>query len=141
MSLPSVPHVSALLRRPATAGTVLRYCVTAVCAWSAGVHAALIRPHLAEGGLPLGSAFAAAAAALAVVALAVRQPRQDSWAPKVTTFVLSVIAVSYLLSRSTGIPLLTGPAEPLDPLGATTTAAELAGAISCAALMSRKDRI
>lgn len=140
MSPPSVPHAPALLRAPATADAVLRYCVTAVCAGSAGVHAALIRPHLEEGGLPLGSAFAAAALALAVAALMVRQPRHDSWAPAAAAAVLGVIAVSYLLSRTTGIPLLIGQAEQLDPLGAATTAAELAGAISGAVLMSRKDR-
>ena len=140
MGLPSIPHVSALLRGPTASDVVLRYWVTAVCAGSAGVHAALIQPHLAEGGLPLGLAFAAAAAALAVAALTVRQPRHDSWAPAAATVVLGVIAVSYLLSRTTGIPLLIGQAEELDPLGAATTVAELAGAISGAVLMSRKDR-
>lgn len=141
MSLPSVPPVSAVFRGHVTAEAVLRYCVTAACAGSAGVHAALIGPHLAEGGPPLGSAFAAAAAALALAALAVRQPRRDSWAPAAAAAVLCVIAVSYLLSRSTGIPLLIGQAEQLDPLGAGTTAAELAGAVCGVALMSRKDRI
>ncbi len=139
MSLPSVPHVSVMFRGPVTAEAVLRYSVTAVCAASAGVHAALIGPHLAEG-LPLGLAFAVATAALALAALSVRQPRHDSWAPVIATAVLCVIAVGYLLSRSTGIPLLTGRAEQLDPLGAATTAAELAGAVCGVALMSRKDR-
>lgn len=139
MGVPSVPSVPARARGRARADTVLRYCVTAVCAGSAGVHAALIQPHLAEGGLPLGSAFAAAAAALALAALAVTRPRHDSWAPAAATGVLCVIAVGYLLSRSTGIPLLIGEAESLDPLGAATTAAELAGAVCGAALLSRKD--
>lgn len=141
MSLPSVPHVSASLRPHAPADAVLRYCVTAVCAASAGVHAALVQPHLAEGGPPLGSAFAAAAAALALAALAVRQPRHDSWAPAAASAVLCAIAVSYLLSRSTGIPLLIADPERFDPLGAVTTIAELTGAVSGVALMSRKDGI
>ena len=140
MGLPSLPPVPALFCGPARADTVLRYCVTAVCAGSAGIHTALIQPHLAEGGLPLGSAFALAAATLVLAALAVRQPRHDSWAPAAATAVLCLIAVSYLLSRTTGIPLLIGQAEQLDPLGAATTAAELAGAVAGAALMSRKDR-
>jgi hypothetical protein len=139
MSLPSVPHVPAMFRRPVSAVTILRYGVTAVCAGSAGVHAALIGPHLAEGGLSLGLAFAVAAAALAVAALAVRQPRHDSWAPAAAAAVLCVIAVSYLLSRSTGIPLLIGRAERLDTLGAGTTVAELTGAICSVVLISRKD--
>lgn len=141
MSLPSLPHVSVMFRWSGSAEAVLRYFVAAVCAGSAGVHAALTGPHLAEGGPPLGSAFAAAAAALAVAALAIRQPRHDSWAPMAAAVVLCVIAVSYLLSRSTGIPLLIGTAEQLDPLGAGTTVAELAGAVCSAALMSRKDKI
>jgi hypothetical protein len=45
------------------------------------------------------------------------------------------------LSRSTGIPLLINEAEQLDPLGAGTTVAELAGAACSVALMSRKDTI
>lgn len=139
MSLPTVPHMSASLRGHVRADALLRYVVTAVCAGSAGVHAALIQPHLEEGGPPLGSAFAAAAVALALTALAVRQPRHDRWAPGAAAVVLSVIAISYLLSRTTGVPLLIGQAEELDPLGAVTTIAELAGAVCGVALMSRKD--
>lgn len=137
MSLSPLPHVSTMFRGSVSAEAVLRYCVTAVCAGSAGVHAALVGPHLAEGGSPVGSAFAAAAAALAVAALAVRQPRHDSWAPLAAAAVLCVIAVSYLLSRSAGIPLLIVAPEHLDPLGTVTTAAELAGAMCGAVLMSR----
>ncbi len=136
----SVTHVPASLRGHDTAGILLRYWATAVCAGSAGVHAALVGPHVAEGGPPLGSAFAAAATALAIAALTVRQPRHDRWAPAAAAVVLCVVAVSYLLSRSTGLPLLIRQAERLDPLGAITTIAELAGAVSCAALMSRKER-
>jgi hypothetical protein len=114
--------------------------VTTVCAGSAGVHAALVRPHIAEAGLLLGSAFAAAAVALALAALAVRLPRNDAWAPAAATAVLCVIAASYLLSRTTGIPVLISDPEQLDPLGIVTTAAEVAGAMAGAVLMSRRDR-
>jgi hypothetical protein len=116
--------------------TGLRYCLTAVCAGSAGVHAALIQPHFLESGL-LGSAFTAAAIALALAALAVRQPRHDSWAIMAATATLCVIAVSYMLSRSTGIPLLIVQPEHADPLGTVTTAAELVGAMCGAVLMAR----
>lgn len=140
MSLLSVPRLSVSLRGHATADALLRYWITAVCAGSAGVHAALVGPHLDEAGPLLGSAFAAAAAALAIAALSVRQPRLDPWAPAAASVVLCVIALSYLLSRSTGIPLLIEAAEQLDPLGAATTIAELAGAVCGVALVSRKDR-
>jgi hypothetical protein len=93
-----------------------------------------------SAGLLLGSAFAAAAVALALTALAVRLPYNDSWAPAAAAVVLCVIAVSYLLSRTTGVPLLITDPEQLDPLGAATTAAEVAGAIAGTVLMSRKDR-
>lgn len=116
--------------------TGLRYCLTAVCAGSAGVHAALIQPHFLESGL-LGSAFAAAAMALALAALVVRQPRHDWWAAAAATATLCVIAISYLLSRSAGIPLLIVQPEHADPLGTVTTAAELAGAVCGAVLMAR----
>jgi len=139
MSLLAIPRVYALRGGPAWIDTRLRYGLTGVCAGSAGVHAALIQPHLAESAL-LGSAFAAAAAALVLAALLVRQPRHDSWAIAAATVMLCVIGVSYLLSRSTGIPLLIIQPEQADPLGTVTTAAELAGAMCGAALISRRDK-
>jgi hypothetical protein len=117
--------------------TGLRYFLTAVCAGSAGVHAALIQPHFLESAL-LGSAFTAAAVALALAALVVRQPRHDRWGIVAATAALGVIAVSYLLSRTAGIPLLIVEPEHADPLGMVTTAAELAGALCGAALLARR---
>ena len=128
MTLPAISRVPVLRGGPAWIDTGHRYCLTAVCAGSAGVHTALIQPHLAESRL-LGLAFAAPAAALVLAALVVRQPRHDSWAIAVATATLCVIAVSYLFSRSTGIPLLIVQPEQVDPLGTVTTAAELAGAV------------
>lgn len=136
MSQLTVPRAHALRAKQAWIDTGLRYCLTAVCAGSAGVHAALIQPHFLESGL-LGSAFTAATIALALAALVVRQPRHDSWAIMAATATLCVIAVSYMLSRSTGIPLLIVQPEHVDPLGTVTTAAELAGAMCGAVLMSR----
>jgi len=136
MSQLTVPRAPALRAKQAWIDTGLRYCLTAVCAGSAGVHAALIQPHFHESGL-LGSAFTAVTIALAFAALIVRQPRHDSWAIMAVTAALCVIAVSYMLSRSTGIPLLIVQPEHVDPLGTVTTAAELAGAVCGAVLMSR----
>lgn len=136
MSQLTVPRGRALRGEQAWIDTGLRYCLTAVCAGSAGVHAALIQPHFLESGL-LGSAFAAAAIALALAALVVRQPRHGSWAIVAATATLCVIAASYLLSRSTGVPLLIVQPEHVDRLGTVTTAAELVGAMCGAVLMSR----
>jgi hypothetical protein len=134
--LTTMSFAHALRGKQAWIDTGLRYCLTAVCAGSAGVHAALIQPHFLESGL-LGSAFTAAAVALALAALVVRQPRHDPWAILAASAALCVIAVSYMLSRSTGIPLLIVQPEHADPLGTVTTAAELAGAMCGAVLMSR----
>src|SRR5215472_4278591 len=136
MSQLTIPRGDTLHPEQAWIDTGLRYCITAACAGSAGVHAALIQPHFLESRL-LGSAFTAAAIALALAALVVRRPRRDPWAIVAATATLCVIAVSYLLSRSTGIPLLIAAPEHADPLGTVTTAAELAGAACGAVLMSR----
>jgi hypothetical protein len=136
MSQLTVSRAHALRGEQAWIDTGLRYCLTAVCAGSAGVHAALIQPHFLESGL-LGSAFTAAAIALALAALFGRQPRHGWWAIAAATATLCVIAVSYILSRSAGIPLLIVQPEHVDPVGTVTTAAELAGAMCGAVLMSR----
>lgn len=138
MSLLTIPRVRSLRGGPAWIDIGFRYYLTAVCAGSAGVHAALIQEHFEESWL-LGSAFTVAAVALAATALVVRQPRHDSWAIAAATVTLAVIAVSYLLSRSSGIPVLIVQPEHVDPLGTVTTAAELAGALCGAVLMARKD--
>jgi hypothetical protein len=145
MSQLIIPRAHALRSEQAWINTGLRYCLTAVCAGSAGVHAALIQPHFLESAL-LGSAFTAATVALVLAALVVRQPRHDSWAIAVASVTLCVIAASYMLSRSTGIPVLVVQPEHVDPLGTVTTAAEIAG-VFCGAvlisrnmLMSRKDK-
>jgi hypothetical protein len=103
MSQLTIPRAHALRGEQAWIDTGLRYCLTAMCAGSAGVHAALIQPHFLESGL-LGSAFTAATVALALAALVVRQPRHDSWAIAAASVTLCVIAISYVLSRSSGIP-------------------------------------
>ena len=133
----SAPPIAAA--RSGRLTTILRYAVTMVCAASAGIHAALVRPHVEEAGLLLGAAFAAASLALAVAAVAVRQPRHDAWAPVAAGVVLCVIAVSYLLSRTTGLPLLITDREGLDPLGVLTTGAELVGALAAVVLIRQKE--
>ncbi|MGE5291853.1 MAG: hypothetical protein ACM3ML_32595 [Micromonosporaceae bacterium] len=140
MGLSHLSPAPSLAGGRATVNIGLRYLVTVVCAGSAGVHAALVQPHLRESGVPLAAAFAAAALALALMAVAVRRPQHDSWAPACASALLGVLAGAYDRSRSSGIPLLIGQPEQLDPLGALATAAELTGAFAGALLISRKDR-
>ena len=93
MSQLTISRAHALRGKQAWIDTGLRYSLTAVCAGSAGVHAALIQPHFLERGL-LGSAFTAAAIALALAALAVRQPRYDSWAIVAATATLPARSIA-----------------------------------------------
>lgn len=117
----------------------LRYLAAAVCAASAGVHAALVPEHVHEGGIRLGGAFAVSAVLLAAASLVVRRPRRDPWALRAAVAVLLGVALAYLLSRTTGIPLLITTPEDTDPLGAVTSAAEVVGALACTVLIARKD--
>ena len=45
-----------LTERSGRLTTALRYVVTVVCAASAGIHAALVKPHVEEGGPLVGAA-------------------------------------------------------------------------------------
>jgi hypothetical protein len=103
------------------------------------VHAALAPEHLRES-VVLGVAFVLCATALAAAALAVRDPRFDTWAPALSASLLVVTAAAYAMSRTAGIPGLAPQPEPLDPLGLVTSAAELVAAVAAASLIPRKAR-
>jgi hypothetical protein len=97
-----------------------------VGAVSAGVHAALAPEHLHEWP-PLGGAFVAAAAALAsaVGALALRP--LSPWPPRLLGALFAGLVAAYTLTRLVALPPLDPAREPLDALGACTTALEAAG--------------
>jgi hypothetical protein len=138
-------HLSNVSTRPIVAApsravnVLLRYVVALACAVSAGVHAALVPDHWAEGGPGLGGAFAACALASAVLGVAVRRPERDGWAPAAAAAVLAATVLAYGLSRTAGLPLLVSGPEALDPLGVLTSAAEVLGALSGLLLTIRKD--
>ena len=111
-----------------------RVFVVSTCAASAGVHASLTADHLRES-LALGAGFALSAGLLAAVALVVRDPAFDSWAPLAACTVLALTALAYAVSRGSGIPWLVPDPEPLDALGLATTAAELAAVLAAATLL------
>lgn len=93
-----------------------------VCAGSAGVHAALVVPHARES-TTLAVAFALTALVLAVIA--VRHVVAPS--PAVTLVgagVLLAVATAYLLSRTTGLPVLTHHIEPFDLFGTVVSLVE-----------------
>jgi hypothetical protein len=115
-----------------------RVAVSTVCAGSAGVHAALVPHHLDES-VVLGVAFIGSAIALALAAVATRDPRRDPWGPALAATVLAMTALAYLLSRTVGLPLLIDTPEAVDPLGVTTSAVEVLGALACLPFLDRKD--
>ena len=137
MTLVDTPRPAAAGVLPARRDILLRYPVALVAAGSAGVHAALVPEHLHES-TALGIAFAGSAVALALVAVATRTPRQDSWAPAAAAVVLLATAAAYLLSRTTGLPGLITDPEEVDPLGVVTSSAEVVAA-AAAVLLSRRD--
>lgn len=111
------------------------FCAVA-CAASAGVHAALVVPHLHES-VALAAAFAFAAAALAVAAIGQAILASASADAAVAVLLLGV-AVAYGLSRTTGLPVLAVPPEPFDALGVATSCVELAAAGVALRLLVRR---
>jgi hypothetical protein len=109
--------------------------VAVVCAASAGVHAALVPEHYAEGGVVLGGAFALDALLLGTCAVVASRGR--SWALPVV--VLLGTALAYLLSRTTGVPGLIGDPEEPDALGLVTTVAEVVAAAVAAQLLHNRE--
>lgn len=108
----------------ASVQTGARAFVALVCAASAGIHAALVPEHYQEGGLRLGGAFALSALLLIVSAVVVSRGARTA----LPVVVLLGTAVAYLLSRTTGIPLLIDEPEEPDALGLVTTVAEVVAA-------------
>lgn len=98
--------------------------VALVCAAAAGVHAALVPEHYQEGGIRLGGAFALSALLLGICAVLVSRGTSRA----LPVVVLLGTAVAYLLSRTTGIPLLIDQPEEPDALGLVTTVAEVVAA-------------
>lgn len=135
MTLP----IRTILAPPLLVNVGTRHVVALVSAASAGVHVALAPEHFDEGGPLLGGSFVVAALGTAVVALAIRDPRRDRWAPLTAFLVLGGVAAAYALSRTSGLPGLIADPEAVDPLGVLTSAAELFGAICAVVITLRKD--
>jgi hypothetical protein len=109
------------------------------CAVSAGVHAALVPDHLADGALAaLG--FAAAAAALAGLVVALTARPAGTLPVAAAALLLGGLVAAWGLAVSTGIPLVHPDPEPVDVLGVATKAVEAAG-LAAAALLLRQTRL
>jgi hypothetical protein len=113
-----------------------RDALVVVCAISAGIHAALVPGHFAEGTGP-GIGFAAAAVLLAalVVGLTLHPERRALVAG--AGAVLAGLIASYVLASTTGLPLLHPQPEPVDGLALATKAIELGGLLAAGEVLWR----
>lgn len=116
-----------------------RDALVAACAASAGVHAALVPPHLAESPAA-GAAFGAAALSLAAVAvgLTLRPHRAVTAAAAV---LLGALVATYVVGATAGVPLLDLRTEGLHGLAVATKVIELAGLALALAELRRTSRL
>jgi hypothetical protein len=110
-----------------------RDLVIVACAISAGIHAALTPAHLAEGAAA-GIGFAASAAALAGLAVALTR-RQSLLGLGGAVAVLTGLLASYALAATTGLPVLHPEPEPVDGLALFTKAVEAVGLVAATHLL------
>ncbi len=113
-----------------------RDVLIAVCAISAGIHAALVPAHIAEGTGP-GLGFALAAVLLAGLVVALTRRRASMRAVAAAGAVLAGLVASYVLATTTGLPLLHPDVEPVDGLALATKAIEAVGLLAAAHLLRR----
>ena len=110
--------------------------VILACAISAGIHGALAPGHFDEGtGAGLGFAAATAILASLVVWLTRRPASLPALATAAATF--AGLLASYVLSVTTGLPVLHPDPEPVDGLALATKAIEAAGLLMAASLLWR----
>lgn len=123
-------------------GDVRHDIVVAVCAISAGIHAALVPEHLAES-TAAGAGFLVSAVALAVVAVAVARAG-SALAPAAAALLLAGLIAAYALATTTGMPFLQPEPEAVDGLALGTNAIEIVGILAAVGAvygMSRPRRI
>ena len=113
-----------------------RDVLVVACAVSAGIHAALVDDHFAEGiGPGLGFALAAVLLVAGVVGLTYRPT--STVALPAAGIVLAGLIASYVLATTTGLPLLHPDPEPVDGLALATKAVEAVGLLAAVHLMWR----
>jgi hypothetical protein len=122
-----------------TRQAIERDVVITSCAVSAGIHAALIPDHLAEGtAAGAGVGFAIAALLLAVAAVALTR-RRSATLLVATAALFAGLLASYAFAVTTGVPGLHPDAESIDGLALFTKAVELLGLAAAADLLARSN--
>lgn len=115
--------------RSADPGTFGSTVVVLACAASAGAHAGLVPAHLQEEPR-LGVAFLVAAGLLLSAAIAVSIRPADRGFATGAALLLFGVALAYLATRTTGIPVLDPEREAVDVVGVVSAAVELIGVAS-----------
>jgi hypothetical protein len=110
-----------------------RDVVIVACAISAGIHAALVPEHFAEG---TGAGVGFAGSALVLAGLAVVLTRELGIpALAFAAAALGGLLAAYALAVTSGLPLLHPDPEPVAGLALFTKAVELAGLLSAGHLL------
>jgi apolipoprotein N-acyltransferase len=112
--------------RSARAGAFGSTVVVLACAASAGAHAGLVPAHLRDEPR-LGVAFLVAVVLLVSALIAVSLRPTDRRVLAAAAGLLLGLALAYLATRTTGIPVLDPEREAVDAVGVLTTSIEIAG--------------
>ena len=110
--------------------------VILACAVSAGIHAALLPEHIAEG-TGAGVGFASAAVLLTAFAVGLTRGPANPRLLVAAAAVFIGLLLSYALAVTTGVPVLHPEPEVVDRLALGTKAMELVGLIAAASVLSR----
>lgn len=112
-----------------------RDVLVAAFAVSAGIHAALVPSHLAEGAGPAAGFLAAAALLGGLAVVLARRPSTTALLGAVA--VLGGLLASYALVITSGVPLLHPQPEQVDGLALATKAVEVVGLVAAVQLVRR----
>lgn len=115
-----VPTVSSRRR----GATVLVF----TCAASAGAHGGLVPAHL-NGEPRLGAAFLIAVVLLVAAATSVAARPGDRRITSAAGLILAGLILAYVVSRTTGIPVLDPEPEAVDAVGIATSVVEALGVL------------
>jgi hypothetical protein len=113
-----------------------RNMLIAACAASAGLHAGLVPEHLGEEPR-LGIAFVLATLLLLALTVALTTGIQPRLSSTVAAATLAALIVSYVLSRTAGLPWLVEDTEPFNVVGLLTQGIQGAGLLAALSLCHR----
>jgi hypothetical protein len=114
-----------------------RDVVLLACAISAGIHGALVPAHFDEGAAA-GLGFAAAAALLGALVVALTLRPASVLALAGVAAVFAGLLVGYALAATTGLPVLHPDPEPVDGLALATKAIEAIGLLAALHVLQPK---